>query len=597
MKEENSDNQLKDLFKDKFANEHLAPPKGAWSNIQGKMATPGRIRKPLYYWLIPVGLLFVIGGGIAVNSIFSTEKVQTSKFITEEIEDEKSINEEKNNITDNEIEGDDNESVIASTKTDSLLNEFNVEEENSNSQAQRQTEMKTVTAFNNNSAKPKTLSSANQSQTIAKKEKSTSYTSASQVNSATAGTKKTINQNELNKVEEVSKEVNTINEILKKEQGQTTNPTSVAESSKKTFAEEKLNSTSEKQDKVSENTSKPVVSDIGKIAESNVSKPKADNSDKTTISNSQNNAEETKAKNVINEPKSAKIAESKESKAKELKKPEKEIVAANSEEKKEDAETPKPEVVESNILIHSAPPRNNLRYDFYMGTGKSPRRSTFYDANADNPAVMLADKSVNMNNAVMGFNVRYQITPYFAMRSGIAVGSDRYQSNSFSVKLANTDLTENFKIATVDGVLQTTGLVFNNLAPNGTDSSNYDMNILHRQGYLTIPISFVVNTKIQPGKLYYYGSTGFDFMAKGKGRNILTVVDGETSRKISLARISDVNRIYTNWNLSLGLAFPFQSRFDIFTELNYSLDVSKRLKSSYLNTNSSHIQLLIGMRF
>jgi hypothetical protein len=598
MKEENSDNQLKDIFKSKFADEYLAPPKDAWSNIQGQMTKPGRVIKPLYYWLIPVGLLFIIGGGIAVNSIFSTEKAQNKSAQTQINSEENSDSKNEEDSFGNKEGKESDKDLIAPVAFDSL-----------NEKVVSSVDKNLISQDNSENALDKKVVSKDK---VSKEKNVRSITSNAEFTTESKTSNKSLTNNKSgNKLESKSK----IESNKSKENSNTAVTDDEVSANLKAVTKRIVNSESNEQsvtnsekNKVRENQAETIdgkektnlsnSTELGaKSTNAEMDKPKnTQQNDVTSVSKPNNSESQNKIDTIVSQKEKTKetsVDKPKESAKSNIE----EEIAGTTGEEKNNQEVVKPKVTESNVLLNSVAPRNNLRYDFYMGAGKSIRNSTIYNTGETDSTLLLATNKMNMNNTVMGFNVRYQITPYFAMRSGIAVGGDRLKTQQFSVTLANTSLDQNIKIATSNGILQTTGIPSDNLNANSTDSSTFDMQIFHRQGYITIPISFVVNTKIQPGKLYYYGSTGFDFMAKGKGRNLLIVADGEETRNISLSRLTDVNKLYTNWNIAFGLAYPFQSRFDLFTEINYSLDISKRLKSSYLTTNSAYIQVLIGLRF
>lgn len=237
---------------------------------------------------------------------------------------------------------------------------------------------------------------------------------------------------------------------------------------------------------------------------------------------------------------------------------------------------------------------NKWEYDVFLGFGKNSRRNT--NLGTSN-SIVLSDKILRYKNRTIGMNFRYQMYPHIGFRTGFAFGSNRFTTRLFPVSIANDKLNQNLEIGTSDGVMRTSGLSSNGINANGTDTSTYLMRVIHRSGYLSVPVSVYFNTTKKPKQPYLYASTGFDFTLRGRERNLLVVRSESLDRNISLSRNRKQSGLATNWHANLGVAFPITQRTSFFTEINYAYNLSNGLKNNYIKTRYSYFQWVLGLRF
>lgn len=559
MNKDYSDNQLKEILKGKFKDEYLSPPVGAWNSIEGKLSTSIRTRKPLFFWLFPLSVLFTIGGGIALKTFWITDNTNSKKSKNTEWRQEMAVQKEitstESNPNSEKKEKTESNSIFSKKnkvigenqpqkyKSNLVQNEVKVNTEKSSFLLKSKNEKVRKIDNETQSNKPASDISAVKGHTLnkTKTEKFTSESTKFNLNVASSGPKRAdanktlIEQISSHKEKEITKvgaskielDANTITNGISSDKTELQIKSSIPKESNT------LNTTENEKD-----LKFPIKLEESEIL---IEKNKVDNIELVELDNG-------------------------------------------------DKEAPIIPLKSSNI-------KNKFRFDFYLGKGKSFRRTTIGSTKPESTTLLLADKIARMNNTAMGFNVLYQLSPYFGIRTGFALGTDRFRTRLFTVKIANTDLDKELGIASADGLSKSNGFESNGLTANEIDSSTYQMRIFHRQGYLSIPFAFMVNTKKQPGKFYYYATTGVDFRVKGKGRNVLIIKDSEATRSIAISRFSDEKRIHGNWNFGLGLAYPFKANFDLFMELNYTTVLTNGPANSYLNTKTNNFQFLIGLRF
>lgn len=534
MKENHSDDQLKDVFKSKFANEYMAPPEDAWAAIANALPTKERKKRPFIFWWLPIGLVVLVGTGFLINSQFSKTRYESTL-------------------------------ISSTTENATFQNNQTLKEKDKN---------KTTIIAKENASNEADLSSLQ-----------TNLDQGENLNNSKSSTKH-VAHDQKKKSHQKRKSTET---------GDGRNAEGINSKGNSSSAGDLVSNLSKAQLKVKGNaglmledediTNERTISDIDLKGDTRSVKPDDQKTEpvEATRDNAIDEEQEEVADNITVENEVAPNTELD---------PVDSNLQTNQAANLPDSSKVVPSVLTPPLVTESSFKR--FRFDIYAGIGRSPRQNTVL---ADENILILTDSKVQLKNRLMGFNVRYQITPHFGVRSGVGVGINRYRSRFFPVSIPNDQLNQNVEIATADGVLRLVGLESNALPSNNADTSTFVMRVVHRSTHLFVPVSIYFNTTMKPKKVYFYGATGVDFATRIRERNAVIVRSSGNDRDVSLERLKRGISILTNWHVNAGLAFPFENKVELFTELNYSLNISNDLKSNYLKTNFSYFQVILGLRF
>src|SRR3989338_834517 len=128
-----------------------------------------------------------------------------------------------------------------------------------------------------------------------------------------------------------------------------------------------------------------------------------------------------------------------------------------------------------------------------------------------------------------------------------------------------------------------------------SDTTTFLMRIIHRSGYISIPLSIRFNTTNAIGP-QVYGYTGFDFVFRGKDQNTLIVRKSQTERSFSTSKPRESSGFYPGWHLGLGIATNPVRKLQLYGEFNYSQVLGNYYTGKVISIKSNNLQLNVGLR-
>ncbi|ASS47252.1 MAG: hypothetical protein A3D31_15515 [Candidatus Fluviicola riflensis] len=231
--------------------------------------------------------------------------------------------------------------------------------------------------------------------------------------------------------------------------------------------------------------------------------------------------------------------------------------------------------------------------DVYAGAGRNNRNySGIVESNSH---AFIIDRTLRLKNRNFGLDYNYQFLPFASFRIGINMGTNRYTTRLFPVRIANTDLNDELDISSPSGELRSAPLDLADQASPFSDTTTFLMRIIHRSGYISIPLSIRFNTTNAIGP-QVYGYTGFDFVFRGKDQNTLIVRKSQTERSFSTSKPRESRGFYPGWHLGLGIATNPVRKLQLYGEFNYSQVLGNYYTGKVISIKSNNLQLNVGLR-
>ncbi|HLP54944.1 MAG TPA: hypothetical protein VK151_07940 [Fluviicola sp.] len=231
--------------------------------------------------------------------------------------------------------------------------------------------------------------------------------------------------------------------------------------------------------------------------------------------------------------------------------------------------------------------------DVYLGVGRN--RRTYSGIVESNSNAFIIDRTLQLKNTHFGIDYNYQFLPFASAGIGLNMGSNRYITRLFPIRIANTDLNKELEISSPGGDLKSAPLELEDQASSISDTTTFLMRIIHRSKYLAIPLTIRFNTTNARGP-QLYGFTGFDFVFRGKDQNTLIVRRSLFERSYSTSNPRGARGFYSGWHLGLGLASNPSRRLQLYGEFNYSQVFGNYYSGKVISIKSSHLQLNAGLR-
>ncbi|MES2557033.1 MAG: hypothetical protein V4604_12835 [Bacteroidota bacterium] len=229
----------------------------------------------------------------------------------------------------------------------------------------------------------------------------------------------------------------------------------------------------------------------------------------------------------------------------------------------------------------------------YAGAGRNNRNySGIVESNSH---AFIIDRTLKLKNRNFGLDYNCQFLPFASVRIGINMGSNRYTTRLFPVRIANTNLNDELDISSPSGELRTAPLDLADQASPFSDTTTFLMRIIHRSGYISVPLSIRFNTTNAVGP-QVYGYTGFDFMFRGKDQNTLIVRKSQTERSFSTSKPRESRGFYPGWHLGLGIATNPVRQLQLYGEFNYSQVFGNYYTGKVITIRSNNVQLNVGLR-
>lgn len=231
--------------------------------------------------------------------------------------------------------------------------------------------------------------------------------------------------------------------------------------------------------------------------------------------------------------------------------------------------------------------------DVYAGAGRN--RRTYSGIVASNSNAFIIDRTIPLKNTNFGIDYNYQFLPFASARIGVNMGSNRYVTRLFPIRIANTDLNNELDISSPSGDLRSAPLELDDQASSISDTTTFLMRIVHRSRYFSVPLSILFNTTNEKGP-QLYGCTGFDFVFRGNDQNTLIVRRSQFERSYSTSNPRGARGFYSGWHLGVGLASNNSRRFQFYGEFNYAQVFGNYYSGKVISIRSSNLQLNAGLR-
>lgn len=268
---------------------------------------------------------------------------------------------------------------------------------------------------------------------------------------------------------------------------------------------------------------------------------------------------------------------------------------------------------ETNFLIaktleHSASSiplqKSNLRFprrfvpysfiDIYAGPGRNSR--DYSGVIETSKKALLIDRTLQFKNKNIGLDYNLQFCRFASFRVGLNMGTNRYTTRLFTVRIANVSLNDELDISSPSGDLKSAPLDLEDQASPIFDTTTFLMRIIHRSSYFSVPLSIRFNTtNIRGPQLYAY--SGIDFNFRGTDKNTLIVRKSQVERTFSTSKPNNAQLFYPGWHLGLGIASNPIRRLQVYGEFNYSTLFSDYYKGKIVSIQSSNYQINLGLRF
>lgn len=249
-------------------------------------------------------------------------------------------------------------------------------------------------------------------------------------------------------------------------------------------------------------------------------------------------------------------------------------------------------------LIHPEMPFPKLFFpysfiDMYAGAGRNNR--TYSGIVESNSKAFIIDRTLRLKNSNFGFDYNYQFLPFASAGIGINMGTNRYTTRLFPVRIANTSLNDELEISSPSGELKSAPLDLADQASQFSDTTTFLMRIVHRSHYFSVPLSIRFNTTNTKGP-QLYGYTGFDFLFRGKDKNTLIVRKSFTERSFSTSKPRETRGFYPGWHLGLGVSSNPKRKLQVYGEFNYSQVFGNYYTGKVISIRSNNVQLNVGLR-
>lgn len=231
--------------------------------------------------------------------------------------------------------------------------------------------------------------------------------------------------------------------------------------------------------------------------------------------------------------------------------------------------------------------------DWYVGAGRN--RRTYTGIVESNSTAFIIDRSIPLKNTNFGIDYNYQFLPFASARIGVNMGSNRYITRLFPIRIANTDLNNELEISSPSGDLKSAPLELDDQASSISDTTTFLMRIVHRSRYFSVPLSVRFNTTNEKGP-QLYGYTGFDFVFRGNDQNTLIVRRSQFERSYSTSSPRGARGFYSGWHLGAGLASNNSRRFQFYGEFNYSQVFGNYYSGKVVSIKSANLQVNLGLR-
>lgn len=231
--------------------------------------------------------------------------------------------------------------------------------------------------------------------------------------------------------------------------------------------------------------------------------------------------------------------------------------------------------------------------DIYAGAGRNNRMYTGIAESASKAFII--DRTLRLKNRNFGVDYNYQFLPFASARIGINMGSNRYTTRLFPIRIANTSLNDELEISSPSGELKSAPLDLADQASQISDTTTFLMRIVHRSHYFSVPLSIRFNTTNLKGP-QLYGFTGLDFMFRGKDHNTLIVRKLFTERSFSTSKPRETRGFYPGWHIGMGIATNAERKLQLYGEFNYSQVFGDYYTGKVISIRSNNVQLNAGLR-
>ncbi len=231
--------------------------------------------------------------------------------------------------------------------------------------------------------------------------------------------------------------------------------------------------------------------------------------------------------------------------------------------------------------------------DIYAGAGRNNR--TYTGIVESTSKAFIIDRTLRLKNRNFGVDYNYQFLPFASARIGINMGSNRYTTRLFPIRIANTSLNDELEISSPSGELKSAPLNLADQASQISDTTTFLMRIVHRSHYFSVPLSIRFNTTNLKGP-QLYGFTGLDFLFRGKDHNTLIVRKSFTERSFGTSKPRETRGFYPGWHLGLGMSSNPKRRLQVYGEFNYSQVFGDYYTGKVISIRSSNAQLNVGLR-
>ncbi|MDH4471638.1 MAG: hypothetical protein QE487_03470 [Fluviicola sp.] len=231
--------------------------------------------------------------------------------------------------------------------------------------------------------------------------------------------------------------------------------------------------------------------------------------------------------------------------------------------------------------------------DVYAGVGRNNR--TYSGIVESDSKAFIIDRTLRLSNRNFGFDYNYQFLPFASVRIGLNMGTNRYTTRLFPVRIANTSLNDELEISSPSGELKSAPLDLADQASPISDTTTFLMRIVHRSNYFSVPLSIRFNTTNTKGP-QLYGYTGFDFMFRGNDQNTLIVRKSFTERSFSTSKPREARGFYPGWHLGLGVSSNPKRKLQLYGEFNYAQVFGNYYTGKVISIRSNNVQLNAGLR-
>jgi hypothetical protein len=212
-----------------------------------------------------------------------------------------------------------------------------------------------------------------------------------------------------------------------------------------------------------------------------------------------------------------------------------------------------------------------------------------------NTNTYLIDRTIQLKNTNFGLDYNYQFLPFASARIGISMGTNRYTTRLFPIRIANTNLNNELNISSLSGDLKSAPLELDEQASSISDTTTFLMRIIHRSSYFSVPLSVRFNTTNEKGP-QAYSYAGIDLVFRGNDQNLLIVRRSQFERSYSTSNARRTRDFYSGWHFGVGLASNNSHRFQFFGEFNYARVFGNYYTGNVISIKSANIQLNGGVR-